>query len=240
VQLRHAEVLQHPPYGPYDGNLLPNGNFDLRTARATDLYILKGDANGESVEFSMSQHGFRYVELTFPGSPGEPPPSLDTIEVAYARSAVARTGALSFSSELLSQVHHNMLWGQASNLMMVPTDCDQRDERYGWTGDSAVTADEAAQNFDLGSFFHNWLRMIDDSSPKGAVPCWVPGGPGAGRGGGTGCDATWTSAFPSVAFAMYHWNGDITAPQKYWSGEWAPSVASVLGSKCSKRIGLQV
>jgi alpha-L-rhamnosidase len=57
VQLRHAEVLQHPPYGPYDGNLLPNGPYDLRSAAATDVYILKGDANGESVDFSMSMHG---------------------------------------------------------------------------------------------------------------------------------------------------------------------------------------
>ena len=148
VQLRHAEVLQHPPYGPYDGTLLPNGPYDLRTASATDVYILKGDENGESVDFSMSQHGFRYVELTFPFSPGESPPALDTVEAAYARSAVAQTGALTFSSQLLAEVHHNILRGQASNLMMVPTDCDQRDERYGWTGDAAVTADEAAVYWD--------------------------------------------------------------------------------------------
>jgi hypothetical protein len=125
---------------------------------------------------------------------------------------------LSFSNALLQQVHENIRWGQASNLQMVPTDCDQRDERYGWTGDAAITADEAAQNFDLGAFYSNWLRMLDDSSQKGAVPCWVPGGPGAGRGGGLGCDATWSSAFPSVAFALYHWNGDITAPRKHWAG----------------------
>jgi alpha-L-rhamnosidase len=95
----------------------------------------------------FSQHGFRYVELTFPGSPDEPPPTLATLEVAYARSAMEQTGGLTFSNELLQQVHHNIVWGQASNLNQVPTDCDQRDERYGWTGDSAVTADEAAQNF---------------------------------------------------------------------------------------------
>ena len=82
---------------------------------------------------------FRYVELTFPGSPGEPPPSLATLEVAYVRSAVATTGMLSFSNALLQQVHENIRWGQASNLQMVPTDCDNRDERYGWTGDAAIT-----------------------------------------------------------------------------------------------------
>jgi alpha-L-rhamnosidase len=187
----------HPPNGPADGNIYVR---NLRTAKATDLYILKGNPDGEVVEFSMSQHGFRYVELTFPDSPGEAPPSLSTIQVAYARSAMEQTGGLSVSNELLQQVHHNIVWGQASNLMMVPTDCDQRDERYGWTGDAAVTADEAAQNFDMGAFYHNWLRMLDDTSQNGAVPCWVPGGPGwkSPKAGGS-CDASWSSAFPSVA-----------------------------------------
>jgi alpha-L-rhamnosidase len=56
-------------------------------------------------------------------------------------------------------VQHNLLWGQATNLMMVPTDCDQRDERFGWTGDSALTSEEALSNFDLGAFYHNWCRF---------------------------------------------------------------------------------
>eukprot|EP00040_Diaphanoeca_grandis_P031770 m.190577 g.190577 ORF g.190577 m.190577 type:complete len:1125 (-) comp32410_c0_seq1:45-3419(-) len=216
VQLRHAEVLQHPPYGPADGNIY---NANLRTATATDVYILKGDPNGETIEFSMSQHGFRYVELTFPGSPAQPPPSLNTIEVAYARSAMAQTGQLTVSNPLLQQVHNNIVWGQASNLMMVPTDCDQRDERYGWTGDAAITADEATQNFDMGAFYHNWLRMVDDSSQNGAVPCWVPNGVGfrSPHAGGS-CDASWGSAFPSVTYALFHWNGDVTAPQRFWPG----------------------
>ena len=216
VQLRHAEVLQHPPYGPFDGNIyLAN----LRSATATDVYIAKGDPNGETVEFSMSQHGFRYVELSFPGSPNQPPPAIDTVEVAYARSAVAQTGLLTVSNPLLQQVHDNIVWGQASNLMMIPTDCDQRDERYGWTGDAAITSDEAAQNFDLGAFYHNWLRMVDDTSQNGAVPCWVPGGVGSrSPHAGGSCDASWSSAYPSVAYALYHWNGDVTAPRKYWAG----------------------
>lgn len=190
------------------------------------------------------------------------------IEVAYARSAMEQTGGLAVSNELLQQVHHNIVWGQASNLMMVPTDCDQRDERYyalniycisnadcymqdairvfcalfralftvslrvfftwtyamhirryGWTGDAAVTADEAAQNFDMGAFYQNWLRMLDDASQNGAVPCWVPGAAGwkSPRASGS-CDAAWASAYPSVAYALFKWNGDVTAPQKYWTG----------------------
>lgn len=60
VQLRHAEILQHPPYGPIDGNIYV-GN--LRSAKATDVYVLRGDSAGETVEFSFTQHGFRYVEV---------------------------------------------------------------------------------------------------------------------------------------------------------------------------------
>ena len=78
VQLRHAEVLRHPPYGPADGNVYM---ANLRTAKATDTYVLKGDPNGEEIDFSTSMHGFRYVEMTFPDSPEQAPPTLDTIAV---------------------------------------------------------------------------------------------------------------------------------------------------------------
>lgn len=130
VQLRHAEILQHPPYGPADGNIY-NGN--LRSAKATDIYVLKGDPAGESIEFSFTQHGFRYVELTYLGPSGaaQPPPTLETLEAINVRSSVELAGDLTFGDQMLQMVHHNILWGQASNLMMVPSDCDQRDERFG-------------------------------------------------------------------------------------------------------------
>ena len=158
VQLRHAEVLQHPPYGPEDGSIYV---ANLRSAKATDIYVCKGDPAGESIEFSFTQHGFRYVELTFPGAKSGSivPPTLETLTAIMTRSSVDLTGDLVFGDEMLQKVHHNYLWGQASNLMMVPSDCDNRDERFGWTGDSALTADEASVNFDLSSFYDNWARM---------------------------------------------------------------------------------
>ena len=213
VQLRHAEVLQHPPYGPRDGNVYV-GN--LRSAKATDVYVCRGDPAGESVEFSFTQHGFRYVELTFQGAgaANAPAPSLETLTALDTRTAVALAGDLSFSDELLNKVHHNYLWGQASNLMMIPSDCDNRDERFGWTGDSALTADEASVNFDLTSFYSNWARMLDDGSQDGQVPCWIPGGPGHHGG----CDASWGSAFPSVVYALFKWNGDVLNPLARWPG----------------------
>jgi alpha-L-rhamnosidase len=149
----------------------------------------------------------------------ESPPTLDMLEAVNVRSSVEPNGDLSFSDDMLQKVHHNILYGQADNLMMVPTDCDNRDERFGWTGDSALTADEAALNFDLSSFYRNWLQMLDDSSQNGAISCWVPGGKGhASPGAGSGCDASWQSAYPSVAFALMHWYGDLDAPAAHWKG----------------------
>ena len=87
------------------------------------------------------------------------------------------------------------------------------------TSDMTSSQSKAAQNFDMGAFYHNWLRMLDDTSQNGAVPCWVPGGPGwKSPNAGGSCDASWGSAYPSVAYALFKWNGDVTAPQKYWTG----------------------
>eukprot|EP00729_Bicosta_minor_P017734 gene17734-15375_t len=168
VQLRHAEVMQHPPYGPEDGNIYV-GN--LRSAKATDVYVFKGDPDGE-VEFSFTQHGFRYVEITFPGSVGLPGPTMESLEFIVVRSSVDVAGDLTVSDSMLQKVHHNYFYGQASNLMM-----------------------------------------------NGAVACWVPGGVGhsSPRAGGS-CDASWGSAFPSVVYALTHWNGDVLAPTRYWTG----------------------
>ena len=103
--------------------------------------------------------------------------------------------------------------------MMVPSDCDNRDERFGWTGDSALTADEASVNFDLSSFYDNWARMLDDSSQNGAVSSWVPGGPGhSSPPAGASADASWGSAFPSVVYAQYKWQGDVLGPLQRWKG----------------------
>jgi alpha-L-rhamnosidase len=99
------------------------------------------------------------------------------LEAVAIRSSVEQTGAVGFDDPLMNQIQHNTLWGQADNLMMVPTDCDNRAERQGWTGDSALTAHEATANYDMGAFYHNWARMLDDDSPNGAIGCFVPHSP---------------------------------------------------------------
>ena len=117
----------------YSELLYPDGTLNVepnRSAKATDVYILKGE-DIEYYEPHFTYHGFRYVELTgFPGTP-----SIDTLEARVVHSSVEPIGSIVSSNELINQIHKNIIWGQVSNLMSVPTDCPQRDERMGWMGD---------------------------------------------------------------------------------------------------------
>ena len=161
VKIRHAEIL----YKDGTLNVAPN-----RNAEATDVYILKGE--GEEVfEPRFTYHGFQYVELSgFPGTP-----SLTMLEGQVAHSAVPPRGNFLCSEPLINQIHQNILWGQLSNLMSIPTDCPQRDERMGWMGDAQLVAEEAVYNFDMTGFYAKWLRDIQDAQREdGSVPDVVP------------------------------------------------------------------
>jgi alpha-L-rhamnosidase len=177
VQLRHAELKMHPPYGAVDGTLYYD---NLRGAQATDVYYARGDGQEESFEPAFTYHGFRFAEitgLTFPLAQ-------EDIVAVHVRSDVDQTGAAAFSHPLLNQIQHNVLWGQTTNLMGVPTDCDQRDERRGWTGDAALSSAEALLNYDMGAFYHNFLRLIVDAmGANHTIPNYVPtdGNPASGQ-----------------------------------------------------------
>ncbi len=174
VTLRHAEVL-----GP-DGTLYTE---NLRTAKQTDEYVLRGD--GEEVyEPHFTYHGFRYVEVT--GYPGEPSP--DVVTGLVAHSAMPPTGVFETSSELLNRLQHNIVWSQRGNFFSVPTDCPQRDERLGWAGDAQMFAATASFNMDTAAFFEKWLRDVEDAQrPDGAFADVAPmvgeGLLGSGRAG---------------------------------------------------------
>lgn len=207
VTIRHAEVLQHPPYGPEDGNIYV-GN--LRSARATDLYVMKGDQTGEVYTPSFTQHGFRFVEISGLGYL----PTVDEIVALEMHSDIEEAGNIAFSSatELLNKIHHNVQWGQKSNLMSVPSDCPQRDERRGWMGDAGLTAEEALYNFKLGAFYTSWLDLVhDDQLANGAVPNFVPSlGSGAGA-------PNWQTAYPTLIHEMFITYGDTQIIQRHWS-----------------------
>ena len=160
--VRHAEVLDH------QGGLYVDA---LREARATDEYILAGDPDGEIFEPRFTVHGFRFCEVL--GYPGELDAADVTAQVVYAD--MEQIGTLETSDPRLNQLQHNIVWGQRGNFLSVPTDCPQRDERLGWTGDAQVFASTAAYNYDVRSFLRKWLRDLRDGQlSDGGVPHVAP------------------------------------------------------------------
>lgn len=161
VTLRHAEILDKA------------GNFyttNLRNAAQRIEYTLRGGEE-ETFEPHFTFQGFRYVAVQ--GYPGEL--ALDRLTGVVVHSDMPRTGQWTSSHPLLNQLQHNIVWGQKGNFVDVPTDCPQRDERLGWTGDAQVFVRTAAFNLDVAAFFTKWLRDVAaDQQANGAVPFVVP------------------------------------------------------------------
>ncbi|NQX11556.1 family 78 glycoside hydrolase catalytic domain [Microbacteriaceae bacterium VKM Ac-2855] len=160
ITLRHAEVLE-------DGEL---GVRPLRAAKATDRFTLSGGSDVFEPTFTF--HGFRYAEVE--GWPGAIEPGALTAVVIG--SEMTRIGTFASSDPRLDQLHANVVWGMRGNFVDVPTDCPQRDERLGWTGDIAAFAPTAAYLFDAKDFLRDWLRdlALEQQHHDGAVPFVVP------------------------------------------------------------------
>jgi len=161
VTLRHTEVLDK------DGNFYTE---NLRAAKQMVQYTLKG--NGvEIYEPHFTFQGFRYVAID--GYPG--PPTLDSITGVVIHSEIIPTGTFECSNDLINQLQHNIKWGQKGNFVDVPTDCPQRDERLGWTGDAQAFARTACFNADVAGFYTKWLRDVAaDQKENGAIPHVIP------------------------------------------------------------------
>lgn len=161
VMLRHAEILDK--YGEFYTD-------NLRSARAQLTYTLSGD--GEEVyEPRFTFMGFRYVEVT--GFPGELAP--ENLTGVVIHSDMPMTGSYESSNPLLNQLQHNIRWGQKGNFVDVPTDCPQRDERLGWTGDAQAFCRTAAFNYNVAPFFTKWLKDVSaDQRPGGEIPVVIP------------------------------------------------------------------
>ncbi|HTL07696.1 MAG TPA: glycoside hydrolase family 78 protein [Chitinophagaceae bacterium] len=161
ISIRHAEVLDK------------TGNFytdNLRAAAATAEYTLKGNGE-ETYEPRFSFFGFRYIAVN--GFPGELKP--ENITGVVVHSDMKPTGSFECSNALINQLQHNIQWGQKGNFVDVPTDCPQRDERLGWTGDAQAFCRTAAFNMDVAPFFTKWLKDVAaDQTPEGAVPFVIP------------------------------------------------------------------
>ena len=208
VEVRHAEVLMHEPYGPADGTVY-TGN--LRSAKATDVYIGAGDKEAQWYEpEGFTYHGFRYVQVT--GYPGDL--QLSDIQQVHFRTATRLQVALSTASNLLDRIQYGVAWGQGSNQMSVPTDCDQRDERLGWMGDAGLSADSFAINYDYSAFRANFLRAItdDQNGTTGSLPDVVP----YQRYGNMPADPSWSAAYPQNIYVAYAVDNELAPARMYW------------------------
>jgi len=161
VILSHGEVLDK------DGNFY---NKNLRTAKQRIEYILSGEVE-EKYHSRLSFQGFRYVRIDeYPGEVTE-----DNFVAYVICSDMERTGHVESSHELLNQLYKNIIWGQKGNFVDIPTDCPQRDERVGWTGDAQIFCKTAAQNMNVALFFKKWLGDVRaDQTEEGACLIAVP------------------------------------------------------------------
>ncbi len=189
--ISHAEALDK------------HGNFyteNLRAAKAQNVYILKGNRE-ETFEPHFTFQGFRYIKLE--GNVEDLRPENFTAVALY--SDMPSTGQFSCSHPLLNQLQHNIQWGQKGNFLDVPTDCPQRDERLGWTGDAQAFSRTATFNRDVHNFFSKWLKDVAaDQGADGRVPFVVPNILGANAGGSAG----WADVATIIPWNIYLAYGD--------------------------------
>lgn len=162
IVVRHAEVLEN-------GEL---GVRPLRTAKQTDTFTLSG--HEDVFEPTFTYHGFRYAEIT--GWPGTDAELVQNVEAVVISSDLVRTGRFECSDPLLNQLHSNVVWGMRGNFVGVPTDCPQRDERLGWTGDLSAFAPTATFLYDSEEFLRDWLLDLsaEQLNGDGTIPVVIP------------------------------------------------------------------
>ena len=162
IKIRFAEMLKQ------DGTMYTE---NYRSARSIDNYICAGGKVQWEPNFTF--HGFRYVELS--GLPAGLKLPLDTVEGKVLHNDMKFTGKFSCSEPKINQLQSNIQWGQRSNFLSVPTDCPQRDERLGWTGDIQVFCPTAAYNMNVNAFMTKWLVDLEDAQIScGASPKYAP------------------------------------------------------------------
>lgn len=199
VRLRHAETLR-PDGGLYVDN--------LRSARATDLYVLKGQG-AEVWEPRFTYHGFRYVEVS--GYPGKP--TLAAIDGRVVHDDMPSIADFVTSNDLLNRIHKNIYWGIRGNYRSIPTDCPQRDERQGWLGDRSQVSRSESYMFDVAAFYSKWETDLADSQrATGSIPDVSP----------TfwpmyNDNLTWPSTFLYVPGMLYDQYGDLRVIERNYA-----------------------
>ena len=214
ITVRHAEVLEH-------GEL---GVRPLRHAKATDTFTCSGNEDAFEPEFTF--HGFRYAEVT--GWPGDLDP--EAITAVVVGSDMRRTGWFSCSDERVNRLHENVVWGMRGNFLSLPTDCPQRDERMGWTGDIQVFSPTATTLFDCDAFLASWLRdvAVEQRRSDGICPIVVPMVLGEPRPTAAWGDAA--TVVPTVLFERYA-DRRALAEQFPWMKAWVDVLVERSGER---------
>lgn len=200
VTLRFAETI-YP-----DGTV---NQENLRTAEATDTYVLKGDPQGEEWEPAFTYHGFRYVQVEGYRSQ----PTVADFTVKRVRSAVADAGQFASSNDLLNAIWLMVKRTEASNLHSIPTDCPQRDERMGWMNDITVRVEQAIYNFDMSRFYPKYLDDVADTQDElGRITDTAPF-----RYGGRPADPV-SASYLLLALKTYEYYGNREILRQYYPG----------------------
>ncbi len=199
ITLRYAEMLN-------DDRTMYTANY--RSAKSTDVYTCKG-AKAEDFYPGFTFHGFRYVEV----SGLKEKPKLGDVEGVVLHSNMDKTGDFECSDKLINRLASNIEWGQRGNFFEVPTDCPQRDERLGWTGDAQVFVRTAAWNFDVAPFFEKWMLDMEDAQcAKGEIPHVIPNVLAP-----TDCaSAAWADAAVICPWTIYRCYNDLAIIKQSW------------------------
>lgn len=157
------------------GEVLQQGNFyneNYRTARSRFIYI--SDGRKETVRPKFTFFGYRYIRIQ--GWPESVPLTLDKVRSNVIYSDMERTGFIETSNAKINRLYENCIWGQKSNFLDIPTDCPQRDERMGWTGDAQVFSQTASYNMDTRAFYKKFLRDLDLDAQRheGGIASYIP------------------------------------------------------------------
>jgi alpha-L-rhamnosidase len=210
-EMNYPETIPADPVAPYTIETYKQKKGQVytdnyRSALSTDRYIMKGDPLGETCEPRFTFHGYRYVEI----HGLDKPLPLKDVKGIVLESIGSPTSSYASSNEHINRLYENILWGQRGNFLSVPTDCPQRDERMGWTGDAQVFARTATYNMNVDPFYTRWLYSVrDNQGADGRYANYVPlvGVPPHGADGGEGAMG-WMEAGIIVPWQMYQQYAD--------------------------------
>lgn len=207
ISLWHAEALEN-------GEL---ARRPLRAAEALDEYVCKGDSEGESWEPRFTFHGFRYCQID--GWPQNAKTLLDNVEAVVCHTDMEVAGDFHCSDPLINQLYHNAVWSMKGNFLHIPTDCPQRDERLGWTGDIALFAPTATKMFDCFGMLRDWMVDVQyDQMERGGIPALVTPNVivDAGVWSSVRPIAIWHDVVILVPWALYQNSGDKIILQEHY------------------------